>query len=442
MILPSDVVDIIDRLKQNGIEGYAVGGCVRDFLLGNAPKDYDIAAGASPERLVEIFADHRTINTGLKHGTLTVIKNHTPYEITAFRIDGNYTDSRHPDRVTFCSDITSDLSRRDFTINAMAYSPDKGLIDPFGGREDLEKGILRAVGDPILRFREDALRIMRLLRFAARYGFTVERATADAATELCSRLQLIAKERIFAELRELLLCDFVGDTLYNFSKVIFTVIPELSDTYEFPQNTPYHKYDVWRHICHSVNSAEKILPVRLTMLLHDIAKPECATVEDGISHFKGHAAKGAKCADGILSRLRCDNALREQVVRLTEHHDDRIKTDRISVKRQLKRLGGEDFFLLMKCQAADAAAKSDYHRKKQSEDVAKLTSIAQDIISKGECFNLRALAVNGNDIKALGITDGKKIGQILDRLLDSVIEKKAENKKAPLIKLAKDIQEM
>lgn len=437
MYLPSGVLEILDRLEQAGVEAYAVGGCVRDALMGDVPKDYDIAAAAPPERLCEIFADYRLIPTGLQHGTVTIVVEGVNYEVTAFRVDGEYSDGRHPDAVRFCADIRDDLARRDFTINAMAYHPRVGLVDPFGGRADLQNGILRAVGDAELRFTEDALRILRLLRFAARYGFTVEEATARAALNLRAGLDCIAKERIFAELKGILMGDQVGGVLLQFAPIIFQIIPELSATLDFPQNTPYHKFDVWRHIVGAVGAAAMNLDVRLTMLLHDVAKPQCFSEKDGVAHFYGHPAVGAKMAADILDRLRCDRATSERVVRLITYHDTHFKPEPASVKKWLNRLGETEYFLLLDCQAADAQAKSDHHRIEQLQEVEALREIGKQVLESEACFKLSDLKFGGNDLIRLGLKPGKAVGEILQTLLDEVIEGKLENEPKSLENRAK-----
>lgn len=439
MYLPDTVLTLLEKLEQAGVEGYVVGGCVRDALMGDQPHDYDIAAAAPPQRLCEIFADYRLIKTGMQHGTVTVLAEGQPYEITAFRVDGSYSDGRHPDAVSFCGDIRADLARRDFTINAMAYHPQRGLVDPFGGQSDLQKGILRAVGQPHKRFTEDALRILRLLRFAARYGFTVEADTAQAALHLRERLDTIARERVFSELMGMLMGAHVGDVLLQFAPILFQLIPELAKAYAFPQNTPYHQYDVWRHIVGTVACAKKNADVRLTMLLHDVAKPQCFCEEKGVAHFPAHPAVGAAMAEKILARMRCDRATRERVVRLITYHDVHISPDAVSVKKWLNRLGETELFLLLDCQAADASAKSDAYRAVQLQQVAALRKTASALLDSGACFRLCDLAVNGKDLLALGAKPGREMGALLQQLLDEVMEEKIQNTPKALENRAKSL---
>lgn len=427
MQLPSGATEIINRLSGFGIDAYLVGGCVRDALMGKTPKDYDVAAGASPEKICNALKDFRIIETGIKHGTVTVLAAGESYEVTAFRTDGAYSDGRHPDTVSFCTNIKDDLARRDFTINAMAYSPTSGLIDPFGGEVDLKAGMLRAVGDACQRFTEDALRILRLLRFASRFGFEIDNKTLSAALSLKSRLKLVSPERIFAELKGILSGSFAGEVLRKFSAVVFEIIPELKATFDFPQQTIYHKYDVWRHITETVAAADSDICVRLSMLLHDAAKPECFFMKDGQAHFHGHPAKSADIAMSVLNRLHCDSDTRDRVVKLIFYHDIKIKPDKPEVKKWLNKLGADDFFLLMKCQLADASGKADHYRSEQTAQVEELKKIAVQILENGECFGLSHLQINGNDLISLGLESGKIVGDILDILLDEVISGQLQN---------------
>lgn len=430
---------IIRTLQSRGFQAYAVGGCVRDALLGLEPQDWDICTDARPGQLCEVFREFPTYDFGLKHGTLTVSCDGELFEVTTYRIDGVYRDNRRPEQVSFTDNLTLDLSRRDFTVNAMAYSDETGLVDPFGGEQDLRDGVLRCVGDPGSRFQEDALRILRGLRFAACYGFRAEEATAAALRRDAHLLHHIAAERICEELTGMLCGAGIAAVLTEFRVVFAQIIPELVPCFEFPQHTPHHCFDVWTHIVRSVAAVKADPCLRMTMLLHDVGKPQACTVDaQGVSHFKGHQQISVGLAETILRRLRVPKAFEETCLQLILYHDVRFNGSQQQVKRVLNKLGEENTRLLFAVQRADIAAQSDYHRTEKLAGVELAQRQAEDIIAQNQCFRLKDLAVNGSDLLALGIPVGAEIGKTLHALLDAVIDGALPNEKEPLLKAAAD----
>lgn len=425
--LPSFAEKVIERLEQAGFEAYAVGGCVRNPLMGLPSSDCDITASALPSETKEIFSDMRVVETGLKHGTVTVISEDGEAEITTFRTETGYNDFRHPDNVTFTRNINDDLARRDFTVNAVAYSPNKGIVDLYGGIDDLKNNILRCVGDPEKRFEEDALRIIRGLRFMSVYGFKPEKETDAAFHTKKELLREISAERINVELCKLL-CGksrYLERVLLDYYDVLSVVIPEISACHGFLQHTHYHNRDVWEHIVSSVCSIEPVDYLRLTMLIHDLGKPYCYQFYNGEGHFKGHAAVSAEICEKIMSNLRFDNATAKKVLFLVERHDMIIKNDPVLIKKHLSRFGGDLYLDLIKVHIADDMAKAEIAQGRISEynDAAQT---ARQIIAEKDCFSLKNLALNGNDIKEMGYK-GKEIGEALDLLLNGVIEGKCVN---------------
>jgi len=436
MKIPDEVQYIINTLEKNGFESYAVGGCVRDSLLGKEPKDWDICTPALPELTKKFFTGHKIFETGIRHGTITLRINHNSFEITTYRIDGVYTDNRHPDKVEFASDLKEDLSRRDFTINAMAYNPKTGIVDFFGGVKDLEYGIIKCVGDADKRFQEDALRIMRALRLASVLGFSIGSDTSKAIIENKSLLNNIAVERIAAELNKLIVGNYVRGVLLKYISVITEIIPEIAPTIGFYQNNPYHCYDVLNHILYSVENTRKDVRIRLAMLFHDIAKPECYTEADGTGHAYGHPKISSDTAKTILLRLKYDNNTIETVTQLILYHDDDILPHRKHIRRWLNRIGEERLRQLIEVKRADAMAQSSYGRRKKIDDLTGLLILIDDIIKQRHCFALKDLAVNGRDLMNSGITKGVMIGIILNRLMDMVIDGQIENDKIILLETA------
>ena len=429
--LPEGVEAIIERLYECGYEAYAVGGCVRNFMLGTEPKDYDVTTSARPEEIKQALEGFRIIDTGIKYGTVTVISRGMPIEVTTYRVDGDYSDNRRPENVTFTTKLAEDLKRRDFTVNAMAYSSRTGIIDIFGGRADLQNGIIRAIGDPDERFREDGLRILRALRFASCYGLKIEPSTADSIHRNRKLLENISGERIAAELNRLL-CGECGNILREYYDVISVFLPEFAACRGFEQHTKYHDRDVLEHIIGTVTAIEPKLHLRLTMLLHDIGKPLYFTMsEDGVGHFKGHAKGSTAIAESFFKRLRYSNAVAERVSKLVQTHDILIADDEHLIKRYLNKYGEEMFFDMIKVHIADDMAKAPECRER-IKTYRAAAETARKILAQKECFSLKQLAVNGNDIRALGY-EGAEIGDKLGILLGLVIDGKCVNERDALL---------
>ena len=439
MFLPPNIQNCIDLLEAAGFAAYAVGGCVRDACLGRNPHDYDLCTGALPAQTEAVFRDFRLVLAGEKHGTVTVITEDGPVEITTFRTEGGYRDNRHPDWVKFVPDIQGDLARRDFTVNAMAYSPTRGFADPFGGREDLRNHVLRAVGDPEARFREDSLRILRGVRFAARFGLTPEEHTMQAMLSQAGLMENLARERVFEELCKLLLVAKAED-ITRFAPILAAVIPELAPMIGFDQHSPHHAYDLITHTAHVVEGVPPTLPLRWAALLHDTGKVKTFTLDaTGRGHFYGHAKDSAAIADDILRRLKAPTALREEVVTLIGRHMTRLQPDRKLLRRQVSKY---DFPMV---EAQLALQQADMGSKGTVEDdgsavFAEVRQLLADLKAEDACLSLKDLAVNGNDLMALGF-QGRAIGACLNRLLELVVEERLPNKKEALLAFAAGIKE-
>jgi len=432
-----EVMYIITTLESNGYEAYAVGGCVRDSLLGKEPQDWDVCTSALPEQSQAVFKGQHIIETGLKHGTITLMLNHNPYEITTYRVDGKYKDNRRPETVKFVNVLKRDLARRDFSINAMAYNPKTGIVDFYDGQQDLLNKKIKTVGNPNKRFGEDALRIMRALRFAAQFGYDIEKNTAQAMIDNKKLLHNIAPERINAELSKILVSDNVYRILSSFLPVLTEIIPEFETCIGFEQNNPHHCYDVMTHTLHTVDAAPKELEIRLTMLLHDIAKPRCySESDDGIGHFHGHAQAGEKIAGSVLNRLRYDNDTIKTVTQLIHYHDSEILPENKYVKRWLNKIGEERLRQLVVINWADNMAKTDIHVYNDIEKLTKIPPLIDEIIEQEQCFSLKDLAVNGRDLIDENIAQGAKIGEILNKLVDMVIDGELPNNKFVLLEFA------
>ena len=434
--VPKEVSHIIETLTEAGFEAYAVGGCIRDSLLGRTPNDWDITTSATPAQVKALFG--HTIDTGIAHGTVTVMRSGVGYEITTYRIDGEYEDGRHPKQVTFTSSLREDLRRRDFTINAMAYNETEGLIDLFGGTQDLENGVIRAVGEPMERFSEDALRMMRAVRFAAQLDFSVEDKTAEAIRTLASTLEKISAERIQTELVKLLVSPHPEKIrlLYEYG-LTAVFLPEFDTAMGQEQNNPHHAYTVGVHTIESLCAIENDRVLRLTMLFHDLGKPAChKTDEQGIDHFKGHPEVSARIAHEKMRALKFDRAGMDRVERLIKAHDIRIEPTKKVVRRLMSRLGQEEFFLLLKVQDADILAQSNYLRKEKQERQKEVKRLAEEILSDTECISLRSLAVGGKDLLEIGFEKGPALGDELAALLDAVLEEPSLNTKEDLISMA------
>ena len=431
MKISEDAEKLINILSDNGCKAYAVGGCVRDYLLGKP----DITTSAKPETVEEILKQNniKVIETGLQHGTVTAVLNGENYEITTFRKDGEYKDNRRPESVSFVDDVKEDLSRRDFTINAMAYNHKEGIVDLFGGKKDIDNKVIRAVGNADLRFKEDALRIMRALRFSATLCFDIEESTKKAIFDNMYLLDNIAKERIFTELKKLLAGDNALQVLDAYKEVIGVVIPELKPAFDCVQNNPWHIYNVYDHIIHAVDAAPKDEIIRLTMLLHDIGKPSVKTTDEkGIDHFKFHAPVGADIAKKVLKRFKVSNEVYDKVTTLIRYHQCVENVDDIRVKRWLAKIGADYTKALFKVRISDLYAhnpdKIGYELKKLNELLIEL----DEIVAAGEAFKISDLAVNGNDLIALGYK-GKEIGEKLNEILMLVVDDRLNNMKEDIV---------
>ena len=435
MMLPDYVQFCLKRLENAGYSVYAIGGCVRDSLLGITPSDYDLCTNAKPQQICEVFSDLPLVRNGEKHGTIGVVAEHKLVEITTFRTEGGYQDNRHPDWVDFVDSIDADLARRDFTVNAMAYNPKEGYIDPFGGQSDLKNRVLRAVGDADRRFTEDSLRILRGVRFAIRFGLTPEEATKDAMFRLAPLMDNLARERVFSELCKLLVLASTEDLL-TFCPIITQVIPELAPSVDFCQNSPHHLYDVYTHTALVTGTVPAELALRWAALLHDVAKPACYTEdENGRGHFKGHATVGAEQADKILLRLKAPTALRERVVLLVEQHMTPFLADKKFLRRRLGKWGEEATKQLLILQKADFTGKGTG----QDDPIFnQVEACLAEVLAEQACFTVKDLAVGGNDLMALGIT-GRQIGKTLEQLLSRVQNEEPPNEKAALLSAVKDI---
>ena len=439
MELPRTVSDLIARLEQAGFSAYAVGGCVRDTLLSLCPHDWDLCTSARPEEMLEVFRGEHVVETGLKHGTLTVVVNHVPYEITTFRTDGTYTDHRHPDSVSFVDDVAGDLARRDFTVNAMAYSPHTGLVDLFGGQEDLARRVIRCVGVPSERFTEDALRILRALRFASVFDFTVDPATEEALHLLAPSLENVAAERIREELFRLLCGPGAGRILRSFPDVLGCVIPEILPMVGYDQRNHHHHYDLWEHTVQCVENVPPDPVMRLTMLLHDTGKPAVRTVDDhGEAHYRGHQAASAEIAERVTLRLRCDRETMDSVVCLVRNHDIPLRTDSGAVNldrsfllHRLNRFGEEKLRALFLIHHADRIATGYSSREREDRRLEERMGALDALLASRPCFTLKDLAVNGNDLTALGLK-GPAVGDALHRLLEAVMNGQVSNSKDEL----------
>lgn len=440
MTISENAKKIISVIESAGYEAFAVGGCVRDFIMHRACDDIDITTSAKPDELERILSENgiHFIETGLKHGTVTAVINGENYEITTYRTDGDYKDSRHPESVEFVADIKEDLSRRDFTVNAMAYNERKGIVDLFGGKADLEKGVIRAVGDPDKRFKEDALRIMRAIRFASVLSFSVEPETKKAIFDNRKLLKNVSAERIFSELSKLIMGDNVFTVLKDYRDIIAVVIPELEPIFNIPQNTKWHIYNVWEHTCKAVDSAPKDLALRLAMLFHDIGKAYTRTTDEkGTDHFIGHQRVSALYTEKALKRLKVPNEIYDRVMFLVPIHDMHIGTEDKKIKKWLSKAGESNLRDLIEVKRADKLAQNPEMTEQELENLNITQSRLDKIISNGEPFTVKDLAVNGNDMIALGL-QGRQIGETLDNLLEKVIDNELPNEKSALIKYVID----
>ena len=427
--IPPQVNRAIEILEKNGHSAYVVGGAVRDAIMGKDAHDWDITTSALPSETKEAFSGFRIIETGLKHGTVTVLTDGMPLEITTYRIEHGYSDNRHPDRVDFTDRVEDDLSRRDFTVNAIAYSPSRGFADPFDGRTDIERKIIRCVGDADRRFGEDALRILRALRFSAVLGFEIAPETATCIRKNYSLLKNISVERIFVELSKLLCGKDSGRILLEYEDVIFFIMPELELMKNCAQTHERHVFDVWEHTIKAVESVEAIPELRFAMLLHDSGKPHCkSTDENSIDHFYSHADISRKIADDVMRRHKTSNAFREHVAALVEHHDFvPEKISKKTYKKYIAKLGIDIIKELFEIRKADISAQNPKFLEEGLKGNEKGLKMLAEIEEESNCFKITNLEIDGNDIILLGVAPSPEIGKILETLLDEVMEEKIEN---------------
>lgn len=436
--MPQAVKEIIERLESAGYEAFAVGGCVRDAVLGRVPADWDITTSAMPEEVKGLFS--RTIDTGIQHGTVTVMKDHVGYEVTTYRIDGEYEDARHPKEVSFTSNLVEDLKRRDFTINAMAYNDRVGIVDEFDGIEDLEKGIIRCVGEAKDRFGEDALRMLRAVRFSAQLGFKIDEPTKEAINELAPNLEKISAERIQAELVKLLVSDHPEYLREAYETGITAVVlPEFDDIMKQEQNDAFHENTVGEHTLRSLLQVENDKVLRLTMLFHDVGKPMTySRTEEGVTRFFGHPDISSDMSREIMRRLKFDNDTTDKVKKLTAVHDLFIKNAPNRVRRAMSKVGKELFPYFLKVRKANILAWKEDAQEKALADLKELTDIYEGILERGECVCIKELVVDGKDLIAAGVQQGKQIGEILNELLEIVLEEPEKNKKETLLNYVKE----
>ena len=436
MFIPEYVQKLMDRLENAGHQAWAVGGCVRDDALGIAPHDYDLCTSALPEQTKELFSDYSLVLAALKHGTVGVITEVDVVEITTFRTEGDYSDNRHPGWVKFVPSVEEDLARRDFTVNAMAYSPIRGYADPFGGLSDLKRYRLRAVGDPVARFREDSLRILRGVRFAARFGMKIDPETKAAMWSERQLMDRLARERVLSELTQFFALAST-DLILEMEPVLTQVIPELAPCVGFDQKNPHHAYDVYGHMAHVTGRLPEEPVLRFAGILHDIGKPRCMTLDTaGKGHFHGHAGISAEMADSILRRLKASNALREDVVWLIKHHMDLFSGEPKQVRRMLSRHGIRRLRLLCALQRADMGGKG-VGKNPRLQEIADFLRLAEELSAREGELTLKNLAVKGNDLMALGYPQTPELGRSLNRLLELVLAGELPNEKEPLLQKAK-----
>ena len=440
MQLPVHVSELISRLKSAGFSAYVVGGCVRDSLLGLEPHDWDVCTSALPEQMLEVFRDLHTVETGLKHGTLTVVLDHIPYEVTTYRVDGDYTDHRHPDSVLFVDDLTKDLARRDFTVNAMAYAPESGLQDPFEGQKDLSAKLIRCVGEPEQRFEEDALRVLRALRFASVYDFVIEPATSSALRKKAPDLKLVAGERIREELLKLLCGKAAGRILREYPEVLAEIIPEIRPMIGYDQQNHHHSFDLWEHTVRGLEGVPAEPVFRLTMLLHDTGKPIVRTTDEkGEGHYFGHPKVSEQIARRTADALHLDNSFRDRLCKLVLYHDiplrtqdGEINTDRSFLLRRLNKFGEADLRALFLIHCADRTATGYSTPEREQSRLRERMAALDALLAEQPCFTLKDLAVNGRDLTAAGLK-GKAVGEALQKLLEAVMDGNVPNEKEALL---------
>lgn len=440
MDMPKNVDTAINLLQSAGFEAYAVGGCVRDSLLGKTPNDWDITTSAKPEDMKSVFADFHCIDTGIKHGTVTVVIDGEPLEITTFRLDGEYEDNRHPKSVTFTSNLGADLGRRDFTVNAMAYSKMTGTVDLFGGQNDLKNGIIRCVGDPDRRFNEDALRILRALRFASALDFEIEEKTAQSLLKNRALLGNISEERIAKELLKLVCGKGAKRILTDFAPVLFEILPELQPMYKNSHDNPHHCYDIYEHTLIAVESIDPEPTLRFAMLLHDCGKPAVKKFdENGVAHFYGHQRISAEISAQILARLKVSNKFRDEILFLVSNHDRwELYENTEKMPRYLSKFGLDGVLNLLKVMRADVLAQSPEYRYRLDQ-IADAEETAKNLAAQKPCLSLSELQINGRTLMDIGIPQGRKLGAVLAQLLDEVIDGVTKNTQEALTTRAREI---
>lgn len=432
---PEEVLRIIKELNDHNYEAFTVGGCVRDSVLGRIPYDWDITTNALPGQVKDVFT--KTIDTGIKHGTVTVVSGSSSIEVTTYRIDGMYIDNRHPEKVEFTASLIEDLSRRDFTINAVAWHPELGFCDPFNGMEDVKIGIIRTVGNAGHRFREDALRMMRAIRFSAQLGFRISDETLNAIFNNSHLIKNISAERVRDELTKILTSPNTGAfNVLQETGLLQHIMPEFAACYKTEQNHPYHIYNVALHSLKAVSSVQAVPLLRWTMLLHDIGKVITKTTDaKGVDHFYGHPDKSVEIARTVLRRLKFDNGTIEKVCRLVKYHDRKIEPVEISIRKLLHKIGEDIFLPLLEVQAADKKAQNPDFLGNRLEVLKKVKEIYSEIKRKGQCFRIEDLSIKGQDLIALGMKPGKNIGMLLEELLQAVLEKPEHNTREKLLEL-------
>lgn len=440
MDMPKNVDIAINLLQSAGFEAYAVGGCVRDSLLGKTPNDWDITTSAKPEDMKSVFADFHCIDTGIKHGTVTVVIDGEPLEITTFRLDGEYEDNRHPKSVTFTSNLRADLGRRDFTVNAMAYSKMTGTVDLFGGQNDLKNKIIRCVGDPDRRFNEDALRILRALRFASALDFEIEEKTAQSLLKNRALLGNISEERIAKELLKLVCGKGAKRILTDFAPVLFEILPELQPMYKNSHDNPHHCYDIYEHTLIAVESIDPEPTLRFAMLLHDCGKPAVKKFdENGVAHFYGHQRISAEISAQILARLKVSNKFRDEILFLVSNHDRwELYENTEKMPRYLSKFGLDGVLNLLKVMRADVLAQSPEYRYRLDQ-IADAEETAKNLAAQKPCLSLSELQINGRTLMDIGIPQGRKLGAVLAQLLDEVIDGVTKNTQEALTTRAREI---
>lgn len=436
--LSKKVTLAMEKLEDAGFEAYLVGGSLRDILMGREVHDFDITSSAKPEEVMEVFSDFKVIPTGLKHGTVTVLVEDEPLEITTFRSESGYSDGRHPDSVSFAKSVEDDLGRRDFTMNAMACRINGELFDLFGGQKDIADKLVRTVGNAKERFSEDGLRILRAIRFAAVLGFEVEAGTKDAIHQMGYMIEKVSEERIVSEFNKIMLSEKPSTYLREYKDIICIFIPELEACIGFDQKNHHHVYDVFEHTLRVVDNMPPKLSLRLAALLHDISKPFCFEIgSDGEGHFYGHASKSSEMAENILRRLKYDNVTITDVCQLVKYHDHQIENSDKIIKRMLRRLGEKGFFDLLDLKRADNLGQSEEFRYRQ-DILQELENSARRILDEKACFSIKDMAINGSDLIKLGMVQGPEIGEVLEMLLDRVISGEIKNDRQELIACLKD----